>query len=288
MGEKLSPMKTAIRIVLICMFLTGITLADQSSPYNTVDGFYNWFLKAGDRYRDSFSQAKPYFSEELYGLLNDGFSKRPGDGFWVDFDPFSNSQMGMSKVSVGKPHTVSADLAMVPVTPHSTRPMDAEGNTAMPVIKVYVCQVGNDWKIANLVYTGDYPFQLKKYLQDGLGKSAANPDSRPISETSYADIRPELLHGTWRHQASSKTADGEARPLDIAVIKWTFKPGGKCDFYQKVGSGKARLAEDRPFTLKDNTITLGARTKYTVVKHTGEKMIWKNHRLGDFYHVVRE
>lgn len=60
------------------------------------------------------------------------------------------------------------------------------------------------------------------------------------------------------------------------------------DFYQKVGAGQAMEAKDRSYTLEGNTITLGGRTQYTVVRNMGDKMIWKNHRLGDFYHVVRE
>ena len=34
----------------------------------------------------------------------------------------------------------------------------------------YLKKDGSDWKIANMAYGGDYPFELKTYLKDGLGK----------------------------------------------------------------------------------------------------------------------
>ena len=211
-------------------------------------------------------------------------------------DPFINAQMDAGKVNVGKPKTVGNNLDMVEVVPFF------RGNFEGPPVKVYCSKVGDAWKIANIVYPGDPAegiegFDLKGFLNKGLEHSSSSfqgedPSTMISPEEEAAENRAAnlagALQGTWVHKSTSKTADGTPRPLDIAVIKWTFKPGGKCDFYQKVGSGKPMIAEDREYVIEDQTITLGSRTKYTVVKNMGDKMIWKNHRLGDFFHVERE
>jgi len=279
------------------MTLTALSWADTSTPDGTVTTFYDWYQKADSQYRTEFSQAEPFLTPELYSLLRDGFSREPGPKFWVDFDPFVNAQIPAERFNVGKPRTVASDLALVEVAPYFN--MGPGGSTAGPApIKVYVRNEGGNWKIANMVYPGEHGFQLKQYLQEGLGTSAgagasgnASPEDgmmSPEAGIAQGDSLAEALLGTWVHKATSKAASGAARPLDIAVIKWTFKPGGKCDFYQKVGGRKPMIATDRPYSLEGNTITLGASTKYTVVENSGNKMIWKNHRLGDFYHVVRE
>ena len=282
-------MKRFLTLALFLFFFAACpAAADQSSPDGAVKAMYDWYQNAGERYRDSFDKARPYFSKDIYQLLSRGFQQDPSQEFWVDFDPFVNAQVPASKFSIGKPF-LTGDSAFVRVRPYMSM---GEGKTmAMPDIKVYLTKSGGNWQVANLIYTGDNAFELRKYLQDGLASvgtgETANESGMTPPEESSGDLAGALL-GTWVHKATSKTADGEASPLQIAVIKWTFKPGGKCDFYQKVGSGNPVVASGRPYTLEGNTITLGGRTKYTVVKNMGDKMIWKNHRLGDFYHVVRE
>ena len=282
------------RILTVAFFLFLAALpvaADQSSPDGAVKALYDWYQNAGDRYRDSFGEARPYFSNDIYQLLDRGFQLDPSQKFWVDFDPFVNAQVPASKFSIGKPF-LTGDSAFVRVRPYMSM---GEGKTmAMPDIKVYLTKSGGNWQVANLIYTGDNAFELRKYLQEGLASVGGGESADTMMSPEQVDNEQQAqglagsLLGTWVHKATSKTAEGEASPLQIAVIKWTFKPGGKCDFYQKVGSGNPMVASGRPYTVEGNTITLGGRTKYTVVKNMGDKMIWKNHRLGDFYHVVRE
>lgn len=159
-------MKFTLKSLLLLIFVIAPCLADQSSPDGAVSGFYDWYQKAGFKYRDKFSEAQPYFTEELYGLLKDGFGQSPESEFWVDFDPFVNAQMDAQAISVGKPSTKAADLALVPVTPTYGR--GGASNYEGPPIKVWVKKVGGEWKIANMAYAGDYPFELKKFLKDGL------------------------------------------------------------------------------------------------------------------------
>ncbi len=158
-------MKSSLLCLMLLSLLSGVALADLSSSEGAVEGFYDWYLKAGDRYRDNFSQAESFLTPELYDLLARGFAQSPEDSFWVDFDPFANAQMPLSKVSVGKPYTAGKDLDMVKVTPFYERDSGPGSD-----IKVYCVKQGGEWKIANLVYTGDYPFSLKQFLSDGLKK----------------------------------------------------------------------------------------------------------------------
>lgn len=158
-------MKRVFSILLLAIFVSAPVSADS---YQTTQKFYDWFLQAGDHYRKNFSQARPFFTPELYDLLTEGFQKQPDDGWFVDFDPFSNSQMGLQAATVGKPKVLGAGLAMVPVTPVYGR--GGASNYEGDIIKVYLKKVGGEWKIANLAYTGDYPFELKAFLKDGLGK----------------------------------------------------------------------------------------------------------------------
>ena len=159
-------MKFTLKSFLLLVFLFAPSMADQSSPYGTVNGFYDWYQEAGFKYRDKFAEAQPYFTDEFYGLLKEGFEQSPESGFWVDFDPFVNAQMDAQAISVGKPSTKASDLALVLVTPTYGR--GGASNYEGAPIKVWVKKVGGEWKIANMAYGGDYPFELKKFLKDGL------------------------------------------------------------------------------------------------------------------------
>lgn len=302
-------MKSLLKSFLFTLVLCGLAQADS---YSTTQEFYDWYLESGSDYREKISQAKPHLSSELFGLLSRGFALTPDNGRFVDFDPFINAQISAKRISVGKPHDFDNDMQWVKVTPFME--MGQGGSTIpMPELKVFLAYDNGGYKITNIVYPADpeagvKSWDLRSYLQDLVGQAnlsegeaygdphqgyqGEDPSTMLSPEERAAEIQgaslAAKLEGTWVHKATSKTADGTPRPLDIAVIKWTFKPGGKCDFYQKVGSGKPMTAEDRPYSIDGSTITLGSRTKYTVVSNSIDKMIWKNHRLGDFYHVERE
>ena len=158
-------MKFLIKIALVALLLSGLCSADQSSSYAATEGFYNWYIDSGDNYRKNFEQAKPYFTDELYGLLSKGFAQSHEDDFWIDFDPFIAAQMSADKVSLGKPSTAGSNLDLVPVSPIIRGQAPEE-----PTVKVYCVKQGNTWVIANIAYPGDMPFELKTYLKEGLGQ----------------------------------------------------------------------------------------------------------------------
>lgn len=113
--------------------------------------------------------------------------------------------------------------------------------------------------------------------------------SSALAETPKALISESDLLGSWQHLSISKTIDGPAEPLKQAVIHWVFKADGKGGYQQKVA--RINMDASRPFSweLKNNTILLDkGKVKYTVVKISGEEMIWRNEKLGDYYHLKRE
>ena len=97
--------------------------------------------------------------------------------------------------------------------------------------------------------------------------------------------------GTWEHVSTSDTPDGEAEPLDVAAITWIFNADGTGKYSQKV-MGRS-MGRDMFWALDGTSILLQnkkggkAQATYTVVKKGAEKMIWKNEKLGDYYHVEK-
>ncbi len=106
-----------------------------------------------------------------------------------------------------------------------------------------------------------------------------------------ADVTAAEVEGTWEHVATSETPDGEAEPLDIAAITWTFNADGTGRYVQKVMGRE--MGRDMFWGLDGAKIQLmfkkGGKVKatYTVVRKGAEKMIWKNEKLGDYYHVEK-
>lgn len=87
--------------------------------------------------------------------------------------------------------------------------------------------------------------------------------------------------------SSSDSLEAKGKPLGSAEIKWTFKAGGKGIYSQKVPALQKTRTRPMTWKLEGNTIVLGGKTKYTVESFDGDSMVWKNERLGDYYHVER-
>ncbi len=149
-------MKPISLLALTVLFSSLPAVAE--TPEARVKAFYDWYLKAGDQYRQKFSEAEPHFQKEFFTLVQNGLKRGPSDGFWIDFDPFVNAQMPATSFAVGKAQ-VDVNLAQVIVTPTLSRGGEA------PAFKVYLLKRGSDWKISNFVYDG---FTLRNFLEEGL------------------------------------------------------------------------------------------------------------------------
>ncbi len=249
---------------LFLLLLAAPTLAQ--TPDQQVDAFYQWYFANADQVRERFDQARPYLDEELYDLLQRGFSQSPEAEFRLDFDPFINAQESAERIRVVTSNT-SGDTATVKVIPVFSF---GEG----PPFEISLKREAGGWVVGNLEFEN---LNLLSHLEEGLGTT-------PTDGTMEAG---DLL-GTWLHVSSSKTPDGATRPLAPIKIMWTFKAGGQGEFFQQVSPTSKARKREMNWTLAGDTIHLGGRTKYTVVRRDGDSMVWKNHRLGDFYHVQRQ
>lgn len=103
------------------------------------------------------------------------------------------------------------------------------------------------------------------------------------------DVSAADVVGTWEHVSTSETPDGQTDPLDVAAITWTFNADGTGKYSQKV-MGRS-MGSDMFWKLDGASIVLmskkggKAKATYTVVRKGDETMIWKNEKLGDYYHV---
>ena len=98
---------------------------------------------------------------------------------------------------------------------------------------------------------------------------------------------PSLLPGNWTHMATSKTKEGEAKPLEGVVIRWTFREDGTGTYYQKVSAIGQEQSKDFTWELDGKKVTLSDKTVYEIKKYGRTKMIWYNRRNDDYYHVER-
>jgi hypothetical protein len=129
-----------------------------------LDGFYRWFLATSDG-RASFGSQEQRFTPELYANLSAGFALQPADGRFVDFDPFSNTQVASYGHRIASCRREENEqllmrvevLAGLSPSRASTVPLD------------YVLSPeGEAWRIADIRYPGEMSFSLIEYLHDLL------------------------------------------------------------------------------------------------------------------------
>jgi hypothetical protein len=127
-----------------------------------LDGFYNWFLATKDRGRSQFQSQKQRFSPELYRELRAAFALQPADGRFVDFDPFSNSQVGSYGHRIAGCQWNGDGLLLMRVEvlaglgPSRTSPVPLD----------YVLSPSSQsWRITDIRYRGEVNFSLRSYLQ---------------------------------------------------------------------------------------------------------------------------
>lgn len=144
------------------LLLTGMAVA-QTTPEAVAGKLYAWLQKVDDKSSQRLSEAQEYLTPELYGLLTQAYNLDPNQGVFLDFDPWSNSQMGAEKYAVGKSKLVGG-VAKVPITVHLRH----------AGVQKYTCMLkpaGDTWQVANLVYAPD--FDLLSVLKDLLKQASS-------------------------------------------------------------------------------------------------------------------
>jgi hypothetical protein len=129
-----------------------------------LDGFYRWFLASSDG-RSSFGSQEQRFTPELYASLSAGFALRPADGRFVDFDPFSNTQVASYGHRIASCRREGNALLLMRVEVLA----GLSPSRASPVPLDYVLsREGETWRIADIRYPGEMSFSLSEYLHDLL------------------------------------------------------------------------------------------------------------------------
>lgn len=108
------------------------------------------------------------------------------------------------------------------------------------------------------------------------------------AETTTSQVDKDVVIGTWQHTRISKTPNDQGEPLSSTTkISWTFEADGTGTYSQTVPVIQNTQKAPFKWTLEGNTLTLNGKTKYTVEKFDEDSMVWKNHLLGDYFHVKR-
>jgi hypothetical protein len=129
-----------------------------------LDEFYRWFLATSDG-RTSFGSQEQRFTPELYANLSAGFALRPADGRFVDFDPFSNTQVASYGYRIASCRRDGNALLLMRVEVLA----GLSPSRASPVPLDYVLSPeGETWRIADIRYPGEMSFSLSDYLHDLL------------------------------------------------------------------------------------------------------------------------
>jgi hypothetical protein len=134
-----------------------------STPQAVVTQFYQWYVQNQANARGRIDQQKSAFEPNFYQQLVLAFQKRPQDGRFLDFDPFSDSQVNTYRMVVRSTRrsSYSSQGAEVDIDVYAgLRPP----GTPVP-IKVLVRQQDNRWQISNLVYMRSWD-NLLCYLRE--------------------------------------------------------------------------------------------------------------------------
>lgn len=142
----LRPQTWALAAVLgLLLFVPSVAQAEDL-PQTIADRLYRSYMQSkGDRDL-ILAERKADLTPELYQQLVQAFQKTPQDGAWLDVDPFSGNQMGISSYTVDTVKLWNKRLAHVYVTIKVPR-----GNERVPIL-VILEKSQNRWQIGDLVY----------------------------------------------------------------------------------------------------------------------------------------
>jgi len=130
--------------------LTTVAIATPP-PQTVVTQFYQWLIQHPDHSRERLEQQQQSLTPALYKELRAAFRKQPQDGAWLDFDPFSYTQVSTLGMRVRHVRPSATDPRQTEVDIDVIAGLRGRQGTAVP-IKVILKQTGDRWQIDNLVY----------------------------------------------------------------------------------------------------------------------------------------
>lgn len=134
------------------------------APETVVTQFYQWWVQSQDQGRQRLSQQRAAFTPELYQQLVQAFRKQPQDGAWLDFDPFSFTQVSTQGMKVRSVRQSPSNPRVAEVDIEVMAGLRGRSGTAVPM-KVLLRQGGDRWQIDNLIYLSTWD-NLRCLLRD--------------------------------------------------------------------------------------------------------------------------
>lgn len=169
MGRGLAGCGAALMALLVLAPLQAAPLVDCPLPVREqIDGLYRWQLQRQEQPGSlAIATQRQRFTPQLYRLLERADALTPADGRFIDFDPFSGTQVStFSAVVLGcVPAKAEAVVALVAVQAGLTG-----RTTGAPQQLRYVLSPDGaaGWRIADIIYSSEPPFRLSTYLKQLL------------------------------------------------------------------------------------------------------------------------
>ena len=122
-----------------------------------MDGLYRWQLARQERSGSiAIASQRERFTPQLFSLLERAYALTPADGRFVDFDPFSGTQVS----------TLGAELQEC--RPDQAGLQGRSGEPAQLLGFVLAQTLQEGWRIADIVYLQEPSFRLSTYLKELL------------------------------------------------------------------------------------------------------------------------
>lgn len=141
------------------------TLACPEAVRAQIDGLYRWQLGRQERPGPvAIDGQRERFTPQLFSLLERAYALTPADGRFVDFDPFSGTQVNTFGVTLQECRPDQAGRLMARVVVQA----GLRGRMAEPAQQlVYVLRQTpqEGWRIADIVYLRQPSFRLSTYLR---------------------------------------------------------------------------------------------------------------------------
>ncbi len=133
-----------------------------------VDGLYRWQLARQERPGPiAIGSQRERFTQQLFSLLDRAYALTPADGRFVDFDPFSGTQVSTLGAELQECHPDQAGQLMARVAVQA----GLRGRSAGPAQQLgfVLAQTPQEgWRIADIVYSRERSFRLTTYLKELL------------------------------------------------------------------------------------------------------------------------
>ena len=161
-------------VLAVVAAVAGPALADAAAlncpaPVRAqIDGLYRWQLADQDRRPGlAIASQRQRFTPQLYALLKRAYALQPSDGRFVDFDPFSGTQVstfGATLLECSRLPSGGLEARVAVRAGLRNRP----GEPTQLLRFVLAPSAGSGWQIDDIAYPTQPAFRLKAFLLELL------------------------------------------------------------------------------------------------------------------------